>query len=335
MVDNTILNAGAGGDTIRDLARGGGTVKTQVVALDLGGPSQNAENLVTAGQQTSANSIPVVIASDGLAEPGGSAVTGAPLPSGGSGLTGWLSAIWKTLQTGLGRAWTLSSSTDSVDVGNFPASQTISGSVSVSNLPATQAVSAGSLPLPANAARETGGNLAAAAAALAASQSYDTPSCAVLTGDPEGDFAGVSLIETLMDPASGEAANVCVGNLPLPIVYAGTTGIDHSANPPATPNVGNNFGASGPYANYVLITTIPTNPTRHNIDIENASGSQIVVVRDNGITPWGLPPLNATLFPLSGTTAYSQGGAWSSQTFKGRLQIYAPSSTAFVPVMED
>lgn len=39
------------------------------------------------------------------------------------------------------RSWTLSSATDSVNVGNFPATQGVSGSVSVSNFPATQPVS--------------------------------------------------------------------------------------------------------------------------------------------------------------------------------------------------
>lgn len=62
--DNTQLNSGTGGDTVRDLARQAGTVKTQVVQLDLGGASANAEVLITAGQQLSAASVPVVIASD-------------------------------------------------------------------------------------------------------------------------------------------------------------------------------------------------------------------------------------------------------------------------------
>ncbi len=48
----------------------------------------------------------------------------------------------------------------SVSVSNFPATQPVSGSVSVSNFPATQPVSAATLPLPANASQETGGNLA-------------------------------------------------------------------------------------------------------------------------------------------------------------------------------
>ena len=63
-MDNTVLNAGVGGDTVRDLARQAGAVKTQVVQIDIGGSSANAEVLVTAGQQTMAASLPVVFASD-------------------------------------------------------------------------------------------------------------------------------------------------------------------------------------------------------------------------------------------------------------------------------
>ena len=62
--DNTLLNLGVGGDTIRDLARGGGNTKTQVVQLDLGGIASNGEVLITAGQQLMAASIPVVLASN-------------------------------------------------------------------------------------------------------------------------------------------------------------------------------------------------------------------------------------------------------------------------------
>lgn len=69
MADNTILNPGTGGDTLRDLARQSGTVKTQVMQLDIGGASENAEVLVTAGQRTMAASLPVVIASDQPALP--------------------------------------------------------------------------------------------------------------------------------------------------------------------------------------------------------------------------------------------------------------------------
>ena len=110
----------------------------------------------------------------------GAAITGAALPAGGVGLTGWLSAIWSSASTAANQLianTTLSSiltklsgtlavswSGQSVAVSNFPSSQTVAGSVSVSNLPSTQAISAAALPLPAGAAQEAGGNLASIAA---------------------------------------------------------------------------------------------------------------------------------------------------------------------------
>ena len=47
MADNTLLNSGTGGDTVRDLDRLAGGIKTQVVQLDVGGVSANAESLVS------------------------------------------------------------------------------------------------------------------------------------------------------------------------------------------------------------------------------------------------------------------------------------------------
>ena len=119
------------------------------------------------------------------------------------------------------------------------------------------------------------------------------------------------------------------------VVSAGSVGSDHSANAPTLPNIGGNFAASGPYASYVLIATVPAG-ARNNVDIENISGAQIAVVRDDGTSGSGAPPNNASVFALGGgSAAGAQGGAWSSTTFKGRLQIYAPSSTAIVTVMVD
>jgi hypothetical protein len=57
------------------------------------------------------------------------------------------------------------------------------------------------------------------------------------------------------------------------IISQGSVGIDFSANKPTLPNVGVSFANSGPYANYVLITSIQANSSRLNIDIENISGS--------------------------------------------------------------
>jgi hypothetical protein len=137
------------------------------------------------------------------------------------------------------------------------------------------------------------------------------------------------------------AAHVGVKNgnaadLNATVVSAGSTGQDHSANQPALPVVGQPFGGSGPYAGYVLVATVPASPTRNNVDIENTSGAQIAVMRDDGTAASGAAPNNASVFALGGgSAAGAQGGAWSSTTFKGRLQIYAPSSTAIVSVMVD
>jgi len=119
---------------------------------------------------------------------------------------------------------------------------------------------------------------------------------------------------------------------------AGSTGRDFSAGAPTVPNIGAAFGA-GVYDGYVVAATRAANPTRANIDVENCTGATIVVVRDDGTAASGAAPTNASVFALGGGSAPgAQGGAWSSTTFKGRLQIYAPAALtagAFVTVMED
>jgi hypothetical protein len=122
-----------------------------------------------------------------------------------------------------------------------------------------------------------------------------------------------------------------------PVYSAGTMGTDYSANPMALPNVGaTTFGGAGPYSAYELVATVPASLLRNNVDIENISGAQIAIVRDDGTATSGNAPNNASVFSLGGgSAAGAQGGAWSSQTFKGRLQIYAPSSSATVTVMVD
>lgn len=63
MSDNTQLNPGSLGDVIRDIDRGTG-VKTQVNQIDIGGPSNNPESLLTGGQHPNATSVPVVLSSE-------------------------------------------------------------------------------------------------------------------------------------------------------------------------------------------------------------------------------------------------------------------------------
>lgn len=123
------------------------------------------------------------------------------------------------------------------------------------------------------------------------------------------------------------------GTIVAATATAGTFGTDYSANKPALPNVGANFGSTGVYANYVLIATVPASATRNEAEIENTSGAQIVVILDDGTAASGSQPNNATVFALAGgSAAGAQGGGWTSQAFKGRAEIYALSSSAQVAV---
>ena len=97
MADNSLQG---GTDSIRDLARQAGAVKTQVIQLDLGGATANAEVLITAGQQLMAVSVPVVLASNQTPVP---TVSGAASNNWGqalavtAGATGTLASIASSL----------------------------------------------------------------------------------------------------------------------------------------------------------------------------------------------------------------------------------------------
>lgn len=143
-----------------------------------------------------------------------------------------------------------------------------------------------------------------------------------------GTFAG--LVLTLQAPMTGMAASDA-----LIVIYddgtlaGGSTGLDFSANQPVLPGVGAAFGASGPYANYVLVRTVPASASRAFVEIDNNSPGPVVVMRDDGTAAAGAAPVRASVFPLAAAAAAGQqGGAWSSTTFKGRLQIYAPAGTS-------
>ena len=127
---------------------------------------------------------------------------------------------------------------------------------------------------------------------------------------------------------------------PLPVApqpaFAGSTGLDLSANRPMLPNVGANFAPSGPYANYVLVGGAPANASRFSIDIENSSGSQIAIVLDDGTAASGSSPNNASVMALAGGGSIgAQGGSWVSSVEKGRVQVYAPSASAQVMIRQN
>ena len=132
----------------------------------------------------------------------------------------------------------------------------------------------------------------------------------------------------------------------LPTIQAGSVGSDSSSNSAALAGgdigatVGTSlFGGTGSFAGYVLVGSVPSNPTRAGLYIENISGQQVVCVRDDGTAAAGAAPANASWFLLGGGTGVpSQGGSWASTTFKGRIQIWAltdPGVTARPTIMQD
>ncbi len=187
-------------------------------------------------------------------------------------------------------------------------------------------------------ANVSGGSLPAGAATAANQTSVIGGGASGGTAATNSELVGGVYNSTAPTVTNGQqvALQTDVNGRLLTTAASGSTGANYSANRPTLPNVGANFAASGPYASYVLIATVAANPARFNIDVENNSGAQIVVVRDDGTAAGGAAPVNASVFALAGGSGVgSQGGAWSSQTFRGRLQIYAAASTAQVAVMGD
>lgn len=178
MANNVQITAGSG-TTIETIDEGGGVERQVIVLGSIGDAS--GETQLSGGQKTSANSIPVVLASDQSAVPvsgtfwqttqpvsgtvtanagtnlntsalalesGGNLATvasaqgasgsGITQPTGGSGILGWLSGIYKAITSTLTVSGTVA----------------VSGTVPVSGTfyQATQPISATSLPLPTGAA---------------------------------------------------------------------------------------------------------------------------------------------------------------------------------------
>jgi hypothetical protein len=142
----------------------------------------------------------------------GSATPGDSFANPTTGLIDWAllggwdpaNSVWRRIQvdTGTGRL--------EVDPGVvvLGAGSAAVGSVSVSNFPATQAISAASLPLPANASQETGGNLATLAGGVTGSKyqiraltSADVVAItgASTPGDAVANPTSAALVESLLE----------------------------------------------------------------------------------------------------------------------------------------
>lgn len=158
------------GDGSQSLAISG-NITASNPSVSTNGAAIPTSGTLAAGKDTSGNLQPLKVGTDGTLNVSGSftasspsvGLTGATAPTsadqiGGVDNTGKLQALVVSAN-GLkvdGSAVTQPVSGTVGISGTVP----VSGSVSVSNFPSTQPVSATSLPLPSNAAQETGGNLA-------------------------------------------------------------------------------------------------------------------------------------------------------------------------------
>lgn len=135
-------------------------------------------------------------------------------------------------------------------------------------------------------------------------------------------------IATLLLATAAHAGPPSPGGSPIS-VQLGSSGQDFSVNKPSLPNVGATFGSTGPYANYVLIATLPADPSRNSWIFQNQSSGQVVLVFDDGTAGSGVAPANTTVMSYSAAaTSGGQGAADGDLTFKGRIQVYAPSASA-------
>jgi hypothetical protein len=90
------------------------------------------------------------------------------------------------------------------------------------------------------------------------------------------------------------------------VLQAGSTGVDFSTN-----------AATIPISGLVLLRTIPVFANRAYVEIQNQSANAIQIVRDDGANN-----NQTSLLLASGGAPNTQGGGWTSATFKGRILIY-------------
>ena len=96
--------------------------------------------------------------------------------------------------------------------------------------------------------------------------------------------------------------------------------IDNSANQPAFPPVG-----------YSLMATVNPAANRNNITVQNQSTDTIQVWRDKDCAGTQL-----SVIVLGGASAGGgQGAAWSSNSFKNCIRVYAPSGSDQIAIYQN
>jgi hypothetical protein len=107
------------------------------------------------------------------------------------------------------------------------------------------------------------------------------------------------------------------------------------SNPSLTlPAIGAPFAASGPYASYVLLSTVQADGVRMELSAQNLSTSVAVLVFDDGSTAVGSVPVagKATTISLAAASVAGGVGGIFADKFQGRVQVYGALSTSQVAV---
>ena len=152
-----------------------------------------------------------------------------------------------------------------------------------------------------------------------------------------GDGNNVAAVQTVQQGGSPSTVADGMAIVGIRPDTGGTTGLDFTANDPTWPAAGANFGTfGGPYDTWILLTTVPAQPARLNVTIDNMSSAQILCLRDDGTAGPGAALSNATGFTLNPKVSVGpEGGNYSSATFRGRIQIYGASSSQIVAASTD
>ena len=107
------------------------------------------------------------------------------------------------------------------------------------------------------------------------------------------------------------------------------------SNPSLTlPAIGANFAASGPYASYVWLKTIPADAARMELAATNVRTSVALLILDDGTTAVGSVPIRGTATTSALSAAPVAGGAGGvfTEKFQGRVQCYGALSTSQVAI---
>lgn len=205
-------------------------------------------NTTPIGAQPSAQSISMVHASDALAEPGGAPITGAAMPAGGVGLTGWLSAIWKAGTGTQTVAWSGQSVSLSGNLPSFAAPPTVNlgalnGAATDANLTAISGAAGAAAPALASGASGLLGWLRKIVDTLAGGLTVSWTGQSVAA--TQSGTWNIGSIATLPSLPAGSNAIGNVGVSSLPSLPAGSNAIGNVGvnSLPALPAGSNNIGS--------------------------------------------------------------------------------------------